>query len=305
MTDTFEETAQEQRDDRDFVEEFAHEDGSLTFVMIDTDPEHADPREDEGLVSTLIREGRDYTPLDDDDEGLAEARDRWDWLGTYGYSSRGQRGGPHFVPTAADKALFAHYDRDKIMQRYVAMFRPDILHYCDRWEASGFSQGHYTYGWGYVSRAKWEYAMGEGYTGPITPEEAFGQEVNIYELYFRGEVYGYVHIEPDGEVVTTDVDGEHAECRHCGRDIEPDKDGRWIDPEATGDDVVWRETCDENHDDRIAAHEPTRTLAVHEFYDGKGRVTGTDGGVNSCWGFLGYKSLKEVAEQATASPVVG
>jgi hypothetical protein len=52
-------------------------------------------------------------------------------------------------------------------------------------------------------------------------------------------------------------------CRHCGRAIGQDPDGRWIDPEAGWDDEngdgVWRETCDENHEDRIAAHEPKPT----------------------------------------------
>lgn len=44
-------------------------------------------------------------------------------------------------------------------------------------------------------------------------------------------------------------------CRHCHRGIQF-VDDRWIDPEATGDDVIWRETCADNHEDRIAAHEP-------------------------------------------------
>jgi hypothetical protein len=45
-------------------------------------------------------------------------------------------------------------------------------------------------------------------------------------------------------------------CKHCTRDITQVLPGIWIDPEATGDDSVWRETCDANHEDRIAAHEP-------------------------------------------------
>lgn len=45
-----------------------------------------------------------------------------------------------------------------------------------------------------------------------------------------------------------------ATCRHCGRDI-LQVGGRWVDPEATGDDAVWRETCDE-HDTFDAVHEP-------------------------------------------------
>lgn len=45
-----------------------------------------------------------------------------------------------------------------------------------------------------------------------------------------------------------------ATCRHCQRSI-VFRDGRWIDPEATGDDVIWREVCDA-HDTFTAEHEP-------------------------------------------------
>lgn len=43
-------------------------------------------------------------------------------------------------------------------------------------------------------------------------------------------------------------------CKHCDRVIVLDGDV-WVDPEATGDDSVWRETCDA-HDTFIADHEP-------------------------------------------------
>lgn len=46
-----------------------------------------------------------------------------------------------------------------------------------------------------------------------------------------------------------------ATCRHCERFIVLDE-GRWIDPEATGDDAIWRETCD-SHETFTAEHEPT------------------------------------------------
>lgn len=49
---------------------------------------------------------------------------------------------------------------------------------------------------------------------------------------------------------------ERANCRHCERSIVNEGDGRWLDPEADGDDHIWMETCDSNHEDRIAAHEP-------------------------------------------------
>jgi hypothetical protein len=80
---------------------------------------------------------------------------------------------------------------------------------------------------------------------------------------------------PDGEtwvaLGTVDAHSERAEtavCRHCQRDIEK-RDGRWIDPQANGDDSVWRETCDE-HDTFAAEHEPAHwvgdeCLGQHEW----------------------------------------
>lgn len=47
---------------------------------------------------------------------------------------------------------------------------------------------------------------------------------------------------------------ERATCRHCARTIINDA-GRWVDPWATGDDSVWRETCPD-HDTFTAEHEP-------------------------------------------------
>ena len=44
-------------------------------------------------------------------------------------------------------------------------------------------------------------------------------------------------------------------CRHCQRRITNDDGLGWIDPEATGDDSIWRETCD-SHDTFEADHEP-------------------------------------------------
>lgn len=51
-------------------------------------------------------------------------------------------------------------------------------------------------------------------------------------------------------------DGGQTVCRHCSRPI-VNENGRWVDPEATGDDSVWRETCD-SHDTFTAEHEPQR-----------------------------------------------
>jgi ribosomal protein S8 len=48
---------------------------------------------------------------------------------------------------------------------------------------------------------------------------------------------------------------EQVMCRHCGRVIVKTDEGVWVDPEATGDDSIWRETCD-RHDTFVADHEP-------------------------------------------------
>jgi hypothetical protein len=42
-----------------------------------------------------------------------------------------------------------------------------------------------------------------------------------------------------------DLEPESGTCGHCGRGV-VNVGGKWIDPEATGDDAVWRETCDGN-----------------------------------------------------------
>lgn len=47
-------------------------------------------------------------------------------------------------------------------------------------------------------------------------------------------------------------------CVHCQREIvwEP-QDDRWIDPQASGDDVIWRDHCDSNDHTLQAEHQPT------------------------------------------------
>lgn len=49
-------------------------------------------------------------------------------------------------------------------------------------------------------------------------------------------------------------------CRHCNRSI-IDVDGLWVDPEATGDDSIWREVCD-RHDTFTAEHEPRQGVGA-------------------------------------------
>lgn len=44
-------------------------------------------------------------------------------------------------------------------------------------------------------------------------------------------------------------------CQHCGRNINL-IEGEWVDVHATGDDSIWRETCDGNSESFVAPHEP-------------------------------------------------
>lgn len=53
-----------------------------------------------------------------------------------------------------------------------------------------------------------------------------------------------------------------ATCRHCHRAITLTEDG-WVDPNASGDDRTWRETCD-SHDTFEADHEPETTYYLLE-----------------------------------------
>lgn len=50
-------------------------------------------------------------------------------------------------------------------------------------------------------------------------------------------------------------------CNYCNRAIELDG-GLWVDPEATEDDITWRETCDAN-DTFTAPHEPGESKPQH------------------------------------------
>lgn len=45
-------------------------------------------------------------------------------------------------------------------------------------------------------------------------------------------------------------------CQYCGRVIVfSEDDGKYVDPEATGDDAIWGEICD-SHDTFQAEHTP-------------------------------------------------
>lgn len=77
-------------------------------------------------------------------------------------------------------------------------------------------------------------------------------------------------------------------CRHCGRVIEQDVEGRWVDPEASGDDSVWRETCDA-HDTFVADHEPVTVVQCKKVWAGRYEIHGRT--------LLGFVDLVGVVER--------
>lgn len=97
-------------------------------------------------------------------------------------------------------------------------------------------------------------------------------------------------------------------CQHCHRAI-VNRGGVWIDPEATGDDSVWREVCD-GHDTFAADHEPRprtlaeRTYAVRE-RRGLGHPTGAGRRFRLWCGFLSLFLAAGLVEEAPAAAVVG
>lgn len=213
LPDTFEDRCAEL--EHEAAESFTHEDGSRTFVVYDDNSDTESPRDYDGNVATLIQCNSRCIDIDSDDAGLSEARDRF-------------------------------YRDEPMMQRYVAMFRPDIALYVDYWSAGD------SYGWGYVTTEAWSEAFPPGFEGrnrdgsPLTPEQVFDSEVSLYRQWANGEVYGYVHVTP-GQALTSLV-----------VDFAPDDEDRG-----------------------------------HEYDE------------DSVWGFLGYDSLRDIAAEATSSPVVG
>ena len=196
---------------------YRHEDGSITYIVYDFDGEHANPRENDGNVATLIQENDHYIAIDEDHAGLKEARERFDCYGRHGTSAHGYAHGTKVA-----------LDREAMMRRYIAIFRPDILYYRDRW-----GEGD-SYGWGYVdveTWRKWMYPekpyMTENatpeeqasaaeyyltYEPSCTPEEAFNQEVDVYGQWARGEVYGAHHVSVGEPIVTYGDQGAYVDA---------------------------------------------------------------------------------------------
>lgn len=76
------------------------------------------------------------------------------------------------------------------------------------------------------------------------------------------------------------------QCQHCDRTIVETDEG-WADPEATGDDAIWRFVC-ENHDTITAEHEPVGEYGCDRcgtyVPDGDGRYRDDDRICRTCVG---------------------
>lgn len=156
--------------------------GYTGYVRVDESPES--PREWDGNVSVLVQTNDRRGSVDSGDD-LSEAHYRWDWTndrGFFGYM-------PSWFHTDTNRALH-RVGREALMARYLRIFRPDIKHYVERWDA-----GRDLYGWGYITTEAWDAA---GCTA--TPEEVFDAEVDIYRQWADGEVYGVTVVhEESGE----------------------------------------------------------------------------------------------------------
>lgn len=142
--------------------------GFTGYVRYDEAAYGDSPRDWAPNAATIIQRNDRRGDVDEcDDYGLAEARDRW-------YD--GRRVGPN-----------------PLIERYLRIFRPDIVLYVDYWSA-----GRDLYGWGYITREAWEEG---GYTA--TPQEVFDAEVETYRQWADGEVYGVT--------VVNDETGEEAD----------------------------------------------------------------------------------------------
>lgn len=109
----------------------------------------------------------------------------------------------------------------------------------------------------------WKIAHNNALTGPRE------NEWGIRDLILGWLTYADQHETQFGYTETV--------CKHCGKVIE-DYD-RWTDPEADGDDSVWRETCDGT------------ITEGHELEERHGGKIGDDYVLGDAWGKIGQQLL--------------
>ena len=142
-----------------------HADGSKTYVLYDTDGLTENPRSYDGNVATIVNLSPRHDDVDEDLVGL-------------------------------DEVYYCSKDRVHLFKRYVAMFHPEILLLVPHWNAGA----HVGYGFGYVTREAYDRAFpAETSNAAVpTPQECFDAELDLYEQWARGEVYGVINVAADG-----------------------------------------------------------------------------------------------------------
>lgn len=90
----------------------------------------------------------------------------------------------------------------------------------------------------------------------MSPEKVAANAWDQINAWVRSGYLPVVEVTmDDGSTHQVDLGAQRSTCVHCERPIVSSSEDGWVDPEATGDDVVWRETCD-RHDTFVADHEP-------------------------------------------------
>lgn len=105
----------------------------------------------------------------------------------------------------------------------------------------------------------WHVRVSRNAAGPlIAARRALRDELLARDANVARAVWMYPERVEDLDDAETVVyrEGTFRACAGCGRDIIRDAAGRWIDPRATGDDSIWRETCDAS-ETFTAEHIPT------------------------------------------------
>lgn len=99
----------------------------------------------------------------------------------------------------------------------------------------------------------------------VFPDESMSPEYVARDLWKQIVAWVETGYQPvievtmeDGTTHRVDLAAEKSTCKHCGRGIVAADEG-WVDPEATGDDSIWRESCESHEDSFTAEHEPEGT----------------------------------------------
>lgn len=134
----------------------------VTYAVRDEDAE--DPRKDFDHFATLVQRDDSYVKVDEPDADIA--------------------------------AAFDHFDDEPLMERWVRIFRPDIVHFES---VAGVGSG---YGYAYITKAAMERAGFPEHEHAAHAAQVIKGELEEYADWASGDVYGIAqeryHREDDG-----------------------------------------------------------------------------------------------------------